>query len=270
MSNSSLDLNRTDRLIQYVLVVAADQEDWRDRELGPIHFVKYVYLADVAYAQRHDGQSFTGAEWQFYHFGPWQARVHDRIEPALAAIFADKNVLQSSRYDSDFSRFSLRLERRELDSICERLESELPFGVSTAIKQAVHEFGSDTAVLLRHVYLTPPMVGAAPGETLILASSRSSTVAEASMASDGSPTVSKKRPRQEALAQLRERVRDQLDRRMSSRGRITPQPRYDAVFAAGTEWLETLAGDPVDALSGELTVSPEIWKSPTRTDPDVP
>lgn len=270
MSNSFFDLDRTDRLIQYVLVVAAEQDDWRDRELGPIHFLKYVYLADLAYGQRHDGQSFIGAEWQFYHFGPWEARVHDRIEPALAAIFADKKVLQSSRYDSDFSRFSLRLERRELDSICERLESDLPFGVSAAVKRAVQDFGADTAALLRYVYLTPPMVGAAPGETLILASPQAAAVADASTAYDGNPTASKKRRRKEALAQLRERVREQLDRRVSSRGRISPEPRYDAVFAAGTEWLETLAGDPVEGLSGELTVSPEIWKSPTRTDPDVP
>src|SRR5260370_3431635 len=121
-SLAPFDQQRPDRLLQYVLVVAAEEDDWRDRELGPIHFLKYAYLGDLAYATRHDGQSFTGAKWQFYHFGPWEAQVHDRIEPALSAMVANKKTLQNARYDSDFSRVALQLDRRELDAIGQELE----------------------------------------------------------------------------------------------------------------------------------------------------
>src|SRR5258708_28753150 len=104
-SLAPFDQHRTDRLLQYVLVVAAQEDDWRDRELGPIHFLKYAYLGDLAYAARHEGEGYTGAEWQFYHFGPWQLQVHERIEPALAAIHADRKSLPNS-FDDDFVRFS--------------------------------------------------------------------------------------------------------------------------------------------------------------------
>ena len=268
-SLAPLDQHRTDLLLQYVLVVATEEDDWRARELGPIHFLKYAYLGDLAYAQRHDGQSFTGAEWQFYHFGPWEAQVHDRIEPALSAIVATKKILSSAKYDSDFARFSLQLDRQELDSVRERLENELPLGVSHAVKSAVHEFGANTASLLRYVYLTPPMVAAAPGERLILIQPSPAARVD-SKATANKLTASKRKQRSETLASLKQRVREQLDRRIGSRHPVSPKPRYDAVFVAGTEWLDTLAGDPVESADGELTVSPEIWKSPTRTDPDVP
>ena len=75
------DQRRIDLLLQYALVRAAQEDDWRDRELGPIHLLKYAYLADCAYAERHDGQMFTGVEWRFYHFGPRQPVIHDRSEP---------------------------------------------------------------------------------------------------------------------------------------------------------------------------------------------
>jgi hypothetical protein len=269
-SLAPFDQHRTDRLLQYVLVVAADEDDWRDRELGPIHFLKYAYLSDLAYANRHDGQSFTGAKWQFYHFGPWEAQVHDRIEPALSAIVANKKTLQAARYDSDFSRFSLQLDRRELDSLREELENELPLGVSQTVKAAVHEFGGDTAALLRYVYLTPPMVAAAPGETLMLVQPSPPGAGFDSKPSENKLTASQRRRRIEALAGLKQRVRERLDRRIVNRLPVSPAPRYDAVFAAGTEWLDALAGDPVESVTGELAVSPEIWKSPARTDPDVP
>src|SRR5713226_1621367 len=102
-SLAGFDPQRTDLLLEYILIVAAQEDDFRDRELGPIHFLKYAYLGDLAYAARHDGQSYTGATWQFFHFGPWQAEIHDRIEPALLAIGATKKTL-TSRFDSDFIR----------------------------------------------------------------------------------------------------------------------------------------------------------------------
>ena len=36
-----------------------------------IHLIKCVYLADLAYDKEHNGQTYTGIPWRFYHFGPW-------------------------------------------------------------------------------------------------------------------------------------------------------------------------------------------------------
>lgn len=261
-----LDHRRVDLLLQYTLVRAAQEDDWRDRELGPIHLLKYAYLADCAYAERHEGQTFTGATWQFYHFGPWQPAIHGRIEPALAAIRADKKTIRSGR-DDDFIRFSVS---HDADRLRDDLENQLPLGIAHTVADAVRQFGANTAALLRHVYLTPPMVQSAPGETLVFAPlARPHAVATAEGAS-AALTVKQKRQKKEVLATLKETVRARLATRIADQRGVTPQPRYDGVFAAGTEWLDILAGEPVEPLAGELTVAPGVWKSPTRTDPDVP
>jgi hypothetical protein len=263
---SQFDQLRVDLLLQYTLVRAAQEDDWRDRELGPIHLLKYVYLADCAYAERHEGETFTGAAWQFYHFGPWQPAIHDRIEPALAAIGADKKTIRTGR-DDDFIRFKIA---SEADRLCDDLETQLPFGVTQTVAGAVRQFGANTAALLRHVYLTSPMVQSAPGETLVFVSRARDAIGTAESAT-ATLTVKQRRQKKEVLAALKDTVRARLAERVADQRRgVTPQPRYDEVFAAGTEWLDVLAGEPVEPLAGELTVAPGVWKSRTRTDPDVP
>jgi hypothetical protein len=44
--------NKIDLLIQYTLLVAGQEDEYLDRQLGPIHLIKYVYLADLVYAER--------------------------------------------------------------------------------------------------------------------------------------------------------------------------------------------------------------------------
>jgi hypothetical protein len=55
-----MDINKVDLLLKYILA-ATGQEDFGNREVGPIHLVKYVYLADLAFAEKHGGETFTGA-----------------------------------------------------------------------------------------------------------------------------------------------------------------------------------------------------------------
>ena len=120
---ASLDEGRTDLLLQFILATAAGEDDWRSRELGPIHLLKYAYLADLAYAERHEGTSFTGATWQFYHFGPWQPEVFARIEPALDAIHANAKKIPS-RYEDDFIRYSVA--HGDAHVVTSRAEKDLP------------------------------------------------------------------------------------------------------------------------------------------------
>jgi hypothetical protein len=43
-----MDIKKIDLLLKFILA-AAGQEDTGHRELGPIHLIKYVYLADPAF-----------------------------------------------------------------------------------------------------------------------------------------------------------------------------------------------------------------------------
>ena len=54
MKSSKIDL-----LIQYAILIAGQEDEYLDRQLGPIHLIKYVYLADLAYAERNCGKTFT-------------------------------------------------------------------------------------------------------------------------------------------------------------------------------------------------------------------
>lgn len=87
---ASASSTRVDLVLQYSLLVAGEQDTSFDRQLGPIHLLKYVYLADLFHATKNEGATYTGTEWKFYKFGPWSQSVNERIEPALNAIYADK------------------------------------------------------------------------------------------------------------------------------------------------------------------------------------
>jgi hypothetical protein len=55
-----MDIYKVDLLLKYILA-AAGQEGYGNREVGPIHLIKYVYLVDLAFAERHRGETFAGA-----------------------------------------------------------------------------------------------------------------------------------------------------------------------------------------------------------------
>ena len=86
---------KIDLIVQYSLLAAGQEDDFMDRQLGPIHLVKYIYLADLSYAREKGGETFTGLKWKFHKFGPWSAAAHSSIEPALHAINANQKSFPS-------------------------------------------------------------------------------------------------------------------------------------------------------------------------------
>jgi len=259
-----MDTSRLDSLLHFALA-AAGQEDLPHRALGPIHLIKYAYLGDLAYAERHGGETYTGAPWRFFNFGPWAGVVHDRIEPAVRAIGAERRVFDRARYEGEFVRYTL-----EDDAAYERLGRQLPMEAATAIKRAVHEFGNDTYGLLNHVYLTRPMLEAGPGEPLVFRG----TLEEPQEPEDHTQTEAQlgrkaRKERKATLARLRLDIRARLAQRRM-RTRVVPAPRYDDVFRAGTEWLDSLAGEAVSTTRAEASFSDDIWRSPTRGGTEIP
>ncbi|MBI2840461.1 MAG: hypothetical protein HYX75_19250 [Acidobacteria bacterium] len=261
--------DRIDRVLQFILA-AAGQRDPAEQELGPIHLIKYVYLGDLAHAERNNGQTYTGAPWKFYHFGPWSVEIFERVDPALLAVGADRLEHASARYEADVLRYRLTD-----DDILDRRERELPHVLTSIIRSCLREFSNDTHSLLHHVYRTWPMLIAAPGDLLSFAPPAESdvqVVAESGGQEDGSEMTSReKRLRRDRLAVLRGKIRERLEETVArSTSPPTPPPRYDEVFADGVAWLDELAGSPPEPVSGEVQFSTDVWRSPTRRDPEVP
>ncbi len=261
--------DRLDKLYQYALASAALLEDFQQRRLGPIHLLKYAYLADLAYAERNDGATFTGVDWRFYHFGPWSYDAFERVEPAMHAVSASEVQFRSS-YADDVLRYGLPSPDAEV--LARHLEQELPFIVTNAVSRAVTAHGSDTADLLRSVYLTKPMLAAKPGETLDLRTAvREWPVPVTDQTETPKLTRAEKRRRAEILEHARAEIRRRLAGAGSNRTRPVPSPRHDAVFVEGTSQLDLMAGASVVPSSGDIVFDDSVWNSSQRRDdPDLP
>jgi len=259
-----------DQLIEYALVVAG-AEDYGNRDLGPIHLLKYVYLGDMAYAETHSGTTYTGVHWRFYHYGPWAEPVFSRIEPVIKTIGAERRVYGSTRYENDSIRYELVDESRRIS-----LEKRIPFEVYRTIRNAVHKYGKDTSSLLHFVYQTKPMLQAAPNETLdfhVVVPLDYPQTPPLISKEEEAPQLSKTalRKRQEKFKEAQNRIHEKLIERKKNTRLIHPPfaPRYDEVFFEGLAALENLGGISIESSEGNLEIADEIWKSPNRSDADL-
>ena len=257
----SADFSKVDWALQFALLVAGEEDERFDRQLGPIHLIKYVYLADLFHAQKHNGATYTGIKWRFYKFGPWSKEVYARIKPALSAINADKQLSPSDyEEDQDWTRWSLRDER-----LLEDRAQQLPFSVRVPLRRVVHEFGGDRSLLLDHVYKTMPMLCAAPGEQLDFSTAQnvSSEGPTSEPLKIDSLSNKKKKLLKQRLRELGEKYKNRQRKEVALVNPV-PSPRYDDVYFEGLAWLDSLAGPPLSEGVYEVEFSDEVWKSAAR------
>lgn len=259
-------IDRIDLIIQYALLTAGEEDDYVNRDLGPIHLIKYVYLADLAFAQGHQGETYTGAPWRFYNFGPWTELVYERIQPAAQSINAGIKRFPSDYGEEDWIRIRIRDDR-----LLREVEHALPLDIAHRLRREIHKFGAATYSLLDFVYTTNPMLKAAPNERLDFSNetmpSETSNPPEVSLRLNALSRQKRKR-----LAERIQSIQEKHSKTASARSRlINPvnNARYDDVYAEGMRWLDSLAGPHIP--EGDMTVkfSPEVWKSETRNGNDV-
>ena len=251
--------NKIDLLIQYAILVAGQEDEYFDRQLGPIHLIKYVYLADLAYAEDNCGESFTGAKWQFFKFGPWSKTVHDRIEPALDELGADKRAFPSKFDDKDdWVRWQITD-----DSLLDDIDRKLPLSITSRLRRDIRKFGQDTPSLLSYVYRTSPMLLAAPHENLDFSHlNQTNTDFELPLPlKQESLTARKKKKLKEGILKLREKnaQRQPANRRKTQLINPVTSPRYDDIYYDGLKWLDDLAGPPLAEGEKEAIFSHSVF-----------
>jgi hypothetical protein len=257
---------KIDLLIQFILAVAG-QEDEGGGELGMIHLIKYAYLADLAYAEHHNGETYTGIPWKFHHYGPWSEEVFLRIEPALAAINAQKREFYSSTYDKDLIRWSVPDHR-----LYDQLERKMDLGVAGTIQKYVHKFGADTTGLLHYVYQTPPMLQAAPEAFLDFGTvirMKAAPSPETDILEKDTMTVRQMKRRKEKLLNIKKRLNERLNKKLRELKIHPKPPRYDDVYFEGLRQLDELVGNPIEPMECTAVFGDDVWKSKARFDPDV-
>jgi hypothetical protein len=250
---------KVDLIIQFSLLVAGEEDVYFDRQLGPIHLLKYVYLADLAFATRNNGETFTGIEWKFYNFGPWSQTVHSRIEPALKSILAQCETHESHFGDDDWQRWS----KRDKNLLVNK-QREIPPVITMTLKRDIHKFLKSTPNLLDYVYSTKPMLSAAPNELLDFSSTMKKKI-------EVSPVILKfdkiSNKKKKVLDNKMDNLRASFLEKKNKRANLVnpvAKPRYDEVYLDAITLLDKAEVEDFQEENKRVLFSNDVWKSSTR------
>jgi hypothetical protein len=258
----AMHTQRIDALLAQILVSASKLDDYQERDMGQIHFIKYLYLVDLYYAEQHGGETFTGIPWRFHHFGPWDTAVYNHLEKGLAAIGAVKKTISSQYGRDDFSRWSLG------PSSASKQINSLGVDISLFLERQVKKFANHTPELLDFVYKTPPMLRAAPEEYLSFEPSGFS-FREPDIFTRERPVErtdkQKKKLREwetQAKTTLAERFKE-IRKRQQPRAPV-PAPRYDEVFFQAMMTMDASDLQEIEAREYAARMDVSVWKSAAR------
>ncbi len=253
----------------YILATAGESEEYQERELGRLHIIKYIYLADLWYAEKHVGQTWTGIDWEFYRFGPWSTALYIHMQGALDATGAEHKSYPSAYSEEDYDRWCLRDEETRA-----RAERVVGMEITGVITSLVRHYANYTADLLDFVYRTPPMLRAAPRERLDFTPSgwsfkvpTTNTFKEKTV-----PLTAKQEKKMKTWeATMRDKIVAKLATMKAARASNAPssEPRYDAVFFTALEAMDSSELPSLPTTQTTASFSSDVWKSKARHDPDL-
>lgn len=123
--------------------------------------MKYLYLLDVYMAEATEGQTWTGAQWGFLHFGPYATTLANEID-----TLAQRSLIQSfsgGGTGKDYILYTVGEWSTAKSFEALGFPSEVRQKMATAIRQ----FANNLSDLLDMVYFrTEPMRDAKPGDAL--------------------------------------------------------------------------------------------------------
>jgi len=140
MSTSIFDL------IRYIVWHATEARGG----LSTISLVKYLYLADLYYAEETGGQTLTGLPWIFYHYGPYCTDSFRVIDEAVT-----HGVINATNYESKYEEGA---EYKWYSSVDEyEPKIDIPTHVWLSLASNIANF-AETRDLMNYVYFeTAPM-----------------------------------------------------------------------------------------------------------------
>lgn len=270
MSDPTLSL-----LLQFALAEAV-QSGSNNRGLSVTQLVKYIYLADIAYAQsrKGNGEQFSPAKWKFFHFGPYSYSVQQEID-WLREHGGIRAYNFTAPDEIEFVRYALPVE--QVADVQKRAEKEFPLAVTQQIRRAVRKYAGDQKRLLHDVYRTPPMCSAAPGEQLSFGSVRPKATDPGVTSEFVQPEPSaRERKKAEAaykskIAVLSQKFKEQFARHQESLSKLSASDSRSVTEEAEVSAIfDEDDGDDFNLGSGvaTVTVHDSIWKSEVREDDD--
>lgn len=256
-----LHKDRVTQILQYALIVAGQGDDFHERALTPIHLIKYLYLADLGFAKFNGGQTFTGLPWIFHNFGPWSVQAFQQIDGSLEELGATKSTYPSQYADKNYSSWTVEYDETKFIE----LKRKLPLEVKQCVQYYVGKYRNNTTALLHFIYSTPPMLSAAPGESLDFSTQIAKKTEKPIKPTPFFDLLPKKKRNEfkAGMAELRKRVKNKAEKTSLY---CQPVPvRIDTVFEEGVAWLDGLAGEPFPEKGTNVLFTDEVWKSKARS-----
>lgn len=122
---------------------------------------KLIYLADVYYARKNSGETFSGVDWKFHHFGPYSYQLSEAIEQKIKGVQVEAGETRDQGYT-----FKL-IKLADYGKPATMQDTNLGIGITSALESDLKKFNGNLNALLEHVYFhTEPMEGATPGDKL--------------------------------------------------------------------------------------------------------
>ena len=256
-------LYNLDCILQFSLLTAGEEDDWKEQNLSRIHLIKYAYLADLIYSESNNGDSFTGIDWQFYKFGPWSNVVNSQIDQSMSAIRAERKTFESDYSDEDRVSWCKRDSKKLRD-----LQDKLPIVVTGRLKKYVHKYTNDTASLLHFVYSTEPMLRTKPHDKILFVSKKKVQVKSDAKEFIDFDSLSIKNKKKFLIKKEEYQLKKDLilqKKRNAKQKSTHPIEMEPELLQKGTRWLDELAGPKIIEGNHSLKFDDSVWQSISRT-----
>ena len=141
-------------LVKHIILYLVDQLQDNDSPISTIRLIKFLYLLDLEYYNRHF-QTLTEIDWIKYHYGPF--------------FFEWPELIKEIGYR--LSPSEIKTERGEgfLYQVDEpyRIDDKVTFGVQGMINRIIQKWGDeDIDEILNYVYETLPVKESEQNEQL--------------------------------------------------------------------------------------------------------
>ena len=181
---------------------------------------KFIYLADVYYARKNGGETFTGVQWKFHHFGPCSYSLSETIQKKIPNIQVESDETKDEGHIFILIKLSDHGCRKTMQ------DTGLGIAITSSLESNLKKFGGNLNPLLEYVYFhTEPMENAMPGDILDFNKCEAVDFSDFQSMGRGNFSQDKIKKGKQLLAALR----DKKETRQSLLGKYTP-PKYDIYY----------------------------------------
>tara|TARA_R110001592_G_scaffold6045_22_gene32894 strand:+ start:1091 stop:1804 length:714 start_codon:yes stop_codon:yes gene_type:complete len=209
-----MDITKVTTLVQALLNIAQEQGF---NGLTITSLTKLIYLADVYYARKNNGETYSGTEWKFHHFGPYSYQLSEYIENKIPNVRVETGETHNQGHSFKLIKLS------DYSKTSTMQDTQLGIGITSTLQSNVKSFSGSLNSLLEYVYFhTEPMKGATPGDKLDFTKCEVINIKDFQKPASKNKTSDKVKEGKRLLASLKAKK----DKKKSILGDYTP-PKYD-------------------------------------------